>query len=196
MRANLSWLLLLVLTGCAGRLENRVRREAAEDLSCSESDITVKRVSPGAGTSGTYSAAGCGASSNYVAECRLFCGAKSEQQMAEQDAQYAADNEARAKRESEGGGQPPASSTNFASTRLTNLCGEKVLLWRGDKPNGSGRSDSLGANTTISVQGSNGDKVWIVDSSSDTQGVSSFPLEPELKQLYIDKSCRSFTTKR
>lgn len=196
MRSNLSWVLLLVLAGCAGRLENRVRREAAEDFSCSESDITVKRVSPGTGTYGTYSAAGCGASSNYVAACRLFCGAQSEQQMAEQDASDAAASEARAQRESGGGGKPPASSTNFASTRLTNLCGEKVLLWRGDKPNGSGRSDSLGANTTISVQGSNGDKVWIVDSSSDRQGLGSFTLEPGLKEMYVDKSCRSFTTRR
>ncbi len=82
------------------------------------------------------------------------------------------------------------------SGRLTNLCGAKVLLWRGREPNGSGSSDSLGANTQISLQGNAGDKIWIVDSSSDRQGVDSFTLDPAIDNVFIDKSCRQFTTRR
>lgn len=88
---------------------------------------------------------------------------------------------------------PP--SPKFVSMRLQNLCDKKVKLFHGRDPKyGSGRTDSIGANTIFNVSGKEGDMLWIVDDRNN--GMSSFSLSSGVRELYINKMCTGFTTSR
>ncbi|MEZ4449646.1 MAG: hypothetical protein R3B09_09210 [Nannocystaceae bacterium] len=202
---------LVVLSACAGRLDKTVRNRASLEFSCPSESLSVKQTEARSFSSGVFNASGCERTNEYLASCSLLmC-------TSEPTSAIAAREAAKARREdpanawmlpaepppggstgpSSGPSQQPASAPAgraFVTTRLTNLCPQKVLLFHGRDPRSSGRSDSIGANTTMNVSGSEGDAIWIVDERRN--GVSSFTYSAGVRELFISKSCTGFTTRR
>lgn len=201
---------LSALLGCAGRLDNTVRERAAADFACDASSIELQETREGGFNTRYYRATGCDRSGEYVAECNLIaCVSRSAAEQAELEArqqaalaeQEAAAAERRAAAAEREAASAPASSSTapsgpvFVSMQLTNLCPQKVLLFRGRNPESSGgRHDSIGGNSIINVSGNEGDSIWIVDERRN--GMSSFTYNRNVKNLFITKSCTGFSTSR
>ncbi|MCY1008178.1 hypothetical protein OV079_21985 [Nannocystis pusilla] len=201
------FLALLCLSACAGRLDQSVRTRAAADLSCSADSLKIDRVEDRGFNEGLYRAQGCERSQDYSAKCTLFgCRSHTPEEIAareaEEEARYQAYRQQQAERQAAGGASSGSGSSSggaptstFVSTRLHNECPRKVLLFHGRHPRHSGgRTDSIGSNTTMSVQGNEGDTLWIVDDKG--EGVSNFTYSKSVSQVFITKSCSGFSTSR
>jgi len=201
------FLLFLPVVACAGRLDSSVRQRAAADFSCPADSLTIEKVEDRGFNAGLYSARGCDRNDQYSASCSLFgCRSHTPAEIAAQEAEEQARREGLAERRAaeaasannsganNGAGSGPAPK-QFVSTRLHNLCKQKVLLFHGRHPrNSGGRSDQMSANSIMSVQGNEGDSLWIVDESGN--GVSSFTYTSAVKELFITESCSGFSTVR
>lgn len=205
------FLAVLPLCACAGMLDKSVRKRAAADLSCGPDTLKIDRVEDRGFNEGLYRAQGCERSQQYSSRCTLFgCRTHSLEEVAAHEAeeqaradayrQQQAERQAAGDAGNDGGSNGSSSSSGdaasrFVSTRLHNECPRKVLLFHGSKPKyGSGRSDSIGSNTTMSVQGNEGDTLWIVDEKG--EGVSNFTYSKSISQVFITKSCMGFSTSR
>ncbi|WAS96912.1 hypothetical protein [Nannocystis punicea] len=196
------FLSLLSLSACAGRLDPSVRQRAATDLSCSAESLKVEEVEDRGFNEGLYRAKGCERSQQYSARYTLFgCRSHTPEEIAAREAEEQARAEAyrrhQAERQAAGGGSSGGggSATKFTSTRVTNLCPDKGLLFHGRQPGHSGgRTDSISGNATFNVSGNEGDSLWIVDDKG--EGVSSFTYSKSVDQIFITKSRFGFSTSR
>lgn len=188
-------------------MDRTVRRQAAYDLSCPKESLAVAQVEERNFASSIYRADGCERREEYLVRCAvLACMAEKTAAIRAREAQreaasagwpasYADPGPAAAPASAGPSPGPAPAGGAYVTMRLTNLCPQKVLLFRGRDPRSSGgRSDSIGANTTMNFSGSEGDALWIVDERR--TGLSSFSYSPSVRELYIDKSCTSFSTRR
>lgn len=190
--------------GCAGRIDETIREQAAKEWTCEGSTLEVKQTDGGK-TGGKYQVSGCGKSDEYEARCFLMmCSAQSrtaaaaaqakrEQERAEYEQQMAA------RREREAAEPPsaaaPDSGPKHESVSLLNKCNETVLLWRGTR-GGSGQTDRLGKRHKTNMSGNTGDKLWIVDShGSNMKYLAEYTYGSGQRDLYIAEDCVSFTDK-
>lgn len=67
MRTLLLAALACTLAGCAGKLDNATRKQAAKDFDCKEDQISLKRDE----VYGKYRVDGCGQSGVYSAQCLM-----------------------------------------------------------------------------------------------------------------------------
>lgn len=198
-------LVLVLLPGCAGRMERTVRRRAAYDLSCPKESLAVEAVKERNFAVSVYGAKGCERREEYLVRCAvLSCTTEKTSEIAAREALREAQSSGWPESYADPGPATPPPSAGpapapagraYVSMRLTNLCPQKVLLFHGRDPrNSSGRSDSIGANTTMNVSGSEGDSLWIVDERR--SGLSSFSYSAGVRELFINKSCSGFSTSR
>jgi hypothetical protein len=89
-------------------------------------------------------------------------------------------------------GRPPAPfGPAWVSFTLRNTCSKTVKLFYGKTPKyGSGRSSSIGGNTSQSESMNEGDMIWIVDDSGN--GLANFSASAGARQVEINSSCTSF----
>lgn len=199
-------LLFLPVVACAGRLDSSVRQRAAADFSCPADSLTIERTEDRGFNAGLYTARGCERSDQYSASCSLFgCRSHTQAEIAAREAEEQARREALAERRAaeaaarnDAAASGPASGPapkQFVSFSLHNLCKQKVLLFHGRHPrNSSGRTDQSSANSIMSIQGNEGDTLWIVDANNN--GISSFTYSASVKELFITESCSGFSTSR
>ncbi|WP_434417557.1 hypothetical protein [Nannocystis pusilla] len=184
-----------------------MRTRAAADLSCSADSLKIDKVEDRGFNEGLYRAHGRERSQDYSARCTLFgCRSHTPEEIAareaEEEARYQAYRQQQAERQAAGGASSGGGNSSsgdagsrFVSTRLHNECPNKVLLFHGRHPRHSGgRTDSIGPNTIMSVQGNEGDTLWIVDDRG--EGVSNFTYSKSVSQVFITKSCAGFSTRR
>jgi hypothetical protein len=203
---GLTTLALVTLGGCAGRMTDTVRKQAASDFSCASEQLTVE---PGA--SGAYQAKGCEREDTYYVSCTMYgitCSARSS---AEQHEYEAAKAELAAQRAAN---PPPASSPpataagasaanppaaqsaapaapTVVSVTLRSSCRETVKIFFGDKPKfGSGTYSSLSSNSSTSKQMQPGDLIWLVDDSQN--GLSSTSVSGSTREIEVLESCTAF----
>jgi len=80
------------------------------------------------------------------------------------------------------------------SFTLRNTCPRTVKLFYGKTPKfGSGRSSSIGGNTSQSESMNQGDMIWIVDDGGN--GISNFGASPGVREVEISSACTGFTVR-
>jgi hypothetical protein len=208
MRTPALLFLALTLAGCAGRMESAVRRQAAADFACQESQIGLKQQATG-GYIATYDAEGCGRQASYQGTCNLFMCRAYPQQVADANAPapmpaggdaYAAPSEP-----SEPSGASPAPSFDapasskpapapagpkIVSVSIRSACSKTVKVFYGDKPKyGSGTTSSVSSNSVSSKQMQAGDMIWVVDDRDN--GLGSVTIGETTRGVEIGSDCTS-----
>lgn len=196
-------------------MDRTVRRQAQYDLSCPKESLAVEQVKERNFASSIYRADGCERREEYLVRCGVIgCVTEKTAEIAAREAARERANagwpagfgepspppppasaSASASASAGGGPEPAPAGRAFVSMRMTNLCPQKVLLFHGRDPRSSGgRSDSIGANGSMNVSGSEGDTIWIVDERR--TGLSSFTYSPSVREIFITQSCTGFSTRR
>jgi hypothetical protein len=88
-------------------------------------------------------------------------------------------------------GSQPAADPKRASFTLRNSCRETVKLFLGKTPKfGSGRTDSMSANSMRDESMTEGEMIWIVDGGGN--GISSHTVSSGVREVSIGSSCKGF----
>ncbi len=202
-----SWLIAttcLLMVGCAGRLETKVRERAQQDFDCPAEQVTVEREAVGA-MSGRYAVAGCDRQETYVGRCNLFgmCVAQLPSEIP-QPAPTTARADSAPPATAAPTSNAPASSQpsqtaqpaqpSVVSVTLRNPCPNTVKIFFGDKPKfGSGTYSSLSSNSRTSKSMRPGDMIWIVDDSQN--GVASASISATTKTVEVNNSCTGLSAR-
>lgn len=109
--------LVLVLLGCASRMQTMTRARAANDFSCPEADISLSEKSSG-GLGGDYEASGCGKTEIYETRCSIFgvCNTRSAAEVAARDAEQNRRAEELARYRAEHPSPPPQPASSSPSS--------------------------------------------------------------------------------
>jgi hypothetical protein len=84
-----------------------------------------------------------------------------------------------------------SSGPAYVSFNLHNTCPNTVKLFYGQTPKfGSGRSSSIGSNTSQNESMNEGDMIWIIDDNEN--GLSNFTASSGVREVEIGSSCTSF----
>lgn len=85
---------------------------------------------------------------------------------------------------------PRASGPAVASFTLRNQCSKTVKLFYGKDPKfGSGRSSSIGGNSSQGEQMREGDMLWLTDDSGN--GIANYSASANVHEVEISSSCTS-----
>lgn len=223
MSMRTHWVVVVAVvagSGCAGKLEDVVRLQAARDLECPAADVEVyDRRSDNYVRDFTVVA--CGKTAHYQAACNMVETCVAYQPRASgMDA--AASESLTAGVDAVGPAEPPeekpgewtvvetvrpkpppppepvtivevapSSSEPRIAVELHNTCGETISLFMGEDPAGSGQRMSLASTNMTTLQVPAGTKLWLLDrSGSGTAGVT---LEASMRA--VEASCEGLSAR-
>jgi len=211
--------LACTLPACAGRLEDVVRGQAAGDLSCPESQVTVRGGSRGG--LHDFAASGCGRERSYEAACNSL-GTCVAFPVRDRDGAGAPEREALWADppvvQPEAGAISPSASRGVPEPELTpepavapvvrsaeasgepravtlrNECERTVALFIGEDPAaGAGRYTSLGSTNTATLRLRPGEPVWLLDAKG--AGLTSIALDGDVDEIVVLEGCGGFVAR-
>ncbi len=214
----LALIVLALAPACAGRLEDVVRGQAAGDLGCPESQVTVSGRSGGADLR-SYVVSACGRERSYQAACNSLgtcvaypVGGQDDAGSREREDLWAdppSEGEERAispsdplvipevvSPESEPAlVVPPAEVMGEPrAVTLRNECERTVALFIGEDPaSGAGRYTSLGSTNTATLRLRTGEPVWLLDPKG--AGVTSIAVADGVNEIAVLAGCGGFVAR-
>ncbi len=178
---------VVLLGACAGRVETKLRKTAAEDMSCPADTIQVeaRHSATSKGRNG-YRVHGCDKTQVYMASCNLlFC--KAAPLMA---GATPVDDPENIRGTPEERRRAEDAKPKQLKYKVFNQCDKRVTLKRGNDASVVTRDYWLDPNDVKEVEGFKDDNLWIVGRVDSPGGL--IKLNPDKSMLYIDASCTAF----
>lgn len=222
-RSVLALLVIASVTpACAGRLEDVIRAQAAGDLSCPESQVSVRGRARG-GEVRNYAVTACGRERDYQAACNSL-GTCVAYPVGEQDAASPGSADLWADRDrpelaaaqpepaeasaslevaaaSEVAAEPEVPAVGSGGPQgearvvtLRNECERTVALFIGEDPaTGAGRYTSLGSTNMATLRLRPGEPVWLLDAKG--AGLTSIGAAGSIEEIAVLPGCEGFSAR-
>lgn len=208
--------LAVLLTGCAGKLDDVVRVQAAQDLKCPADEISVRDLRS-RNYARDYTVTGCGQEVHYQAACNMVgsCVAYQPRDLARDETGViasgaltagsddlapaepgpAAPGEAAPGEAAVGADAPVAEPTGEPrSVLLRNECEHTVALFVGPRPRqDSGRYLTLGSMNTVTLGVRAGEPVWLLDEKG--AGVTSVAVDRGSSEIVVADGCSGLSAR-
>lgn len=181
----------LVLAGCAGRVDNSVRKVAAPEFQCEAANISVQETDIHSGFYKVYRAHGCDKTHLYTSRCNLITCQTYVAGVVDKRAPVddPADEEYRGTYTLKKDAPKPR-----AELKIRNACDKDAMVFDGPDPAGKGNHRKLGPGRDMNKSARAEDKFWLVDPAHADQGLDSYTVVPGQNKVWIDESCTKFTT--
>lgn len=213
--------LLCALTGCAGKLDDVVRVQAAQDLKCPADEVSVRDLRS-RNYARDYTVTGCGQEVHYQAACNMVgsCVAYQPRDLARDETGVIASGALTAGSDDLAPAEPGLATPGEAvgadgavaeaavgadgavaeptgeprSVQLRNECEHTVALFVGSRPRqDTGRYMTLGSMNTVTLSVRAGEPVWLLDEKG--AGVTSVAVDRGSSEIVVADGCSGLSAR-